>query len=786
MRRLLLGLILSVFAHICFAAHPVIAPQPSACIKATFSNTGDQYWKTISLVLTNNCGQSVDFQNTTVTFSNATNLNTTFWGNFGPLSYPDNVLQITSQAQPGGSYLSTFSLHFPTYSGANSVLPNGKSITINYGEAKADYNANSVNVYLGTPVNTAEIDFTNATAQPTNVSQAYALVHVTSNGQPVSDVQVPWSSTLNLPGLAAGTYTISPASVTDSSGNVYQGTANPATISLISGQVASSTVTYVMSTTPGSIAFNVQAVPSQISGYSTNPAIVLTNTTNSGSTNATLAWNKSTTVSQLVNNNTYTFSSPTITYNGYNCIPAFNPTSAVANQTTVPVVNVTYTCSPVAQDVITTNVSGLPSSTSSLTVTFTPNNSSSPVNQTINLTNGQGSSTVSLADGTVYTVSSTATSGYTASYNPQPLTAKANGIETITYSQNSGGRIIGYLPGWETPPSATDLANAGYTHIIVAFGVFSTTTPGQITPAFDTVSASYIKSLQNAGIKVLLSLGGASTDIPNTSINFHQVLLKASSPSAFEQTFVQSLESLITQYGFDGFDIDIESGLTAGGTFTSPQGDIAVLADILNTMHANHPSLLLTLAPQTANISATQSFNATWGNYSSLIMQTYKSLAWVGVQIYNSGCMLGIDNVCYDPNAVNSPNFSVAMAADLLENWPAKTSSGQTTGFQPYTSYLQPSQVVLGYLIPNAQGQGDGTPVIPQTTIKRALQCLRTAVAGSTSCDTYVPPRAYPGIGGVFGWEVTYDQSNSYKFATGLRSCVVNGSCITLIKHKSK
>lgn len=161
------------------------------------------------------------------------------------------------------------------------------------------------------------------------------------------------------------------------------------------------------------------------------------------------------------------------------------------------------------------------------------------------------------------------------------------------------------------------MANAGYTHVLVAFGVFSTTNPGQITSAFDTVSASYIQSLHDAGIKVLLSLGGASSSIANTTVNFHQVLAAASSPAAFEQSFISSLENLIAQYHFDGFDFDIESGLNAGGTFTNPTGDIAVLANIINTMHANHPNLLLTLAPQTANVAATSGFDATWGNYAS-------------------------------------------------------------------------------------------------------------------------------------------------------------------------
>lgn len=311
---------------------------------------------------------------------------------------------------------------------------------------------------------------------------------------------------------------------------------------------------------------------------------------------------------------------------------------------------------------------------------------------------------------------------------------------------------------------------------MIAFGVFSTNTPGVIVPAFETITKEYIQSLHQAGIKVILSLGGALTSIPNTTVDFHQVLVASSSPEAFKQTFINSLKGLISQYGFDGFDIDIEHGINAGGSFSQPQGDIAVLASIINTMYSQNPSLLITLTPQVANIAATSGFDQTWGNYASLTMQTHQSLAWVGIQLYNTGCAFGIDQVCYGPTPTDTPDFSVAMATDLLENWPA-TVNGRPTGFQPYISYLRPSQVVIGYPSPNANGGSDGSPVTPTTTIKRAIQCLKTAIASNTSCGAYAPPRAYGNIGGVFNWEVTYDKNNQFKFAKELKNCVINGVC---------
>ncbi len=782
-KKLFLAFILLFLTQlVCAAPKPIVlSPQPTTCVVSSFSNTGGQYWKTISLQLTNKCGQPVDFQNSTITFLDQSNLNQPFWGNFSPLSYPDNTLQITSQPQAVGNFLSSLSLHFPSYTGSNSVLPNGSSITIIYGAPAADYIVGSTNVYLNTVIGPGQINLVNNSSQPANVTQNYAVVNVTMNGNPVTSVQLPWSGQKMIPGLAPGVYNISAVNVSDSSGNAYQGTATPASVSVATGQTVTSTISYTIVQKPASINIQTQALPSVLNGYTGNPSVTLKRADTGASTVATANWNMTTTVNSLANGVTYNFSTPTIVFNGNNCVAAFTPTTVVASSTNpTPTTQLTYTCTPVAQDKVTFNVTGAPSTTSSVTVTLTPNNGSSVINQAINLSNGQGSSIISLADGVVFTVSSTPISGYSASFSLQPLTAAPNGTENITYTKNttSAARIVGYLPGWLTPPTAAQLSSAGYTNVLIAFGVFSTTSPGQISSGgFTTITPDYIKSLQAAGIKVSLSVGGASSSVPDTTVSFDQVLQMASSPSAFQTTFIQSLQSLVTQYNFDGVDFDIESGLNGGGTFTNPQGDIAVLANIINTLHSNNPAFLISLAPQTANIAATQAYNETWANYSALIMQSANSLSWVGVQLYNTGCMLGIDDVCYDPNLTSSPNFSTAMATDLLENWPAKTPSGQATGFQPYISMLNPSQVVLGYVAPNSTGQGDGAPVVPNSTIKRAIQCLRTNVAGSNSCDTYVPPKAYPNIGGVFDWQINNDQNNNFNFAMGLKNCVLNGTC---------
>ena len=355
-------------------------------------------------------------------------------------------------------------------------------------------------------------------------------------------------------------------------------------------------------------------------------------------------------------------------------------------------------------------------------------------------------------------------------------------------STSTTGKIIGYLPGWNIPPSATALASAGYTHIIVAFGVFDLAIGGRIVPAFPEITAAYVKSLKDAGLKVLLSVGGASTSVANTTVEFNTALRAAPNQSTFESNFVSSFKQLASTYGFQGIDIDIEQGFNmpsdpqnAGSTFENPVGDVRIMANIIKRLRTDMPALLISLAPQTANVAPSQAFTETWASYSSLIMQTYTALSWVGIQLYNTGGMWGIDLNLYAPsvnnsNIATSPDFSVAMAVDLLESWPSQVN-GQATGWLKYISYLKPEQVVLGYPVPDANGNSDGAPYAPTPVIKRAIQCLRTGVKGQYSCDTYVPPRTYPGIGGVFSWETSRDQNNNFAFARDLKNCVVNNNC---------
>lgn len=434
MRKYLLGLSFLALSQ-AISAHPIA--QPTSCITSQFSAVGDQYWKTVTLRLTNSCGKPVDFQNTTVTFKSTTAINTSFWGEFSPLSYPDNALNISSQDQGDGTFLATFNLHFPSYPGANSQLPAGNSIQIKYGVSTDNHMDGSTTVYLGTTVEAGTLVLNNTSNKPSDVAQNYALVHLFLNGRVVNTIQLPWASSITLPGLAAGNYNLSAETVSASNGNNYHGTVQPSNVIIEDQQTVNATVSYTLAERLGKVAISVQELPSVLTGYTQSPTVLLTHSQTGNSVSQTVAWNSSTTISQLKEGSVYNLSTEAISYNGYTCSPTFTPDNLTANATTTPASQLTYQCIQVNQHLVPFNVTGAPPSLASLKITLTPSDHSAPVIETINLNNGAGSSSILLTEGLIYTISAETVAGYTIKFSPQPLTVVANAVETITLSPES-------------------------------------------------------------------------------------------------------------------------------------------------------------------------------------------------------------------------------------------------------------------------------------------------------------------------------------------------------------
>src|SRR5487761_120769 len=342
---------------------------------------------------------------------------------------------------------------------------------------------------------------------------------------------------------------------------------------------------------------------------------------------------------------------------------------------------------------------------------------------------------VATVTGTTDTVTGLAAStSYTftvSAYNSAGQSPASNQVSATTAASSGGGGggssglpahvLMGYWQDFTNGATPLTLANVptSYNLVAVAFGT-ATTTPGQVTFSLDSTLASDlggytqqqfiddIATLKARGQKVILSVGGA-----NGAISVDD----AASASAF----ASSVYSLIQQYGFNGVDIDLESGVNP-----------TYMASALEQLESDAgSSLIITLAPQTVDTQTTGD------DYFQLALDIQPILTMMNTQYYNSGTMNGCDGNVY---AEGTENFITALACTELEGG------------------LSPSQVGIG--LP-ASTSAAGSGYVAPSVVDDALDCL----AARANCGSFVPPQTWPGIRGAMTWSINWDAANGYNFA---------------------
>ena len=300
-----------------------------------------------------------------------------------------------------------------------------------------------------------------------------------------------------------------------------------------------------------------------------------------------------------------------------------------------------------------------------------------------------------------------------------PITGTTAGCQQADLPRHT---LTGYWHNFVNPATELRLSAVPdqYDLVAVAFAEASST-PGAVTFGVDSGLASAlggytndqfkadVATLHARGKKVILSVGGEAGRV-------------SVSDSASATNFANSVRSIMSQYGFDGVDIDLENGLNA--TF---------MAQALRSLRSQvGSSLVITMAPQTIDMQSTG------GSYFALALNIKDILTIVHTQFYNSGSMLGCDQAqAYSQGSVN---FITALACIQLENG------------------LRPDQVAVG--LPAGPGAAGGGVVAP-SVVNNALDCL----ARGTNCGSFRPPRTYPDIRGAMTWSINWDVSNGNGFA---------------------
>ncbi|WP_405924146.1 chitinase [Streptomyces sp. NBC_00035] len=369
----------------------------------------------------------------------------------------------------------------------------------------------------------------------------------------------------------------------------------------------------------------------------------------------------------------------------------------------------------------------IPAAPAGLAVSSTSSSSVSLAWNTVSGATGynvyQGSTKVQSVTGTSATVSSLAAStSYTfqvTATNSAGESAKSAAVTGTTTATGGGGggalpkhAVTGYWQNFNNGATVQRISavQSQYDIIAVSFAD-ATTTPGAVTFNLDSAGLggytvdqfkADIAAKKAAGKKVIISIGGQNGTV---TIN----------DSTSATNFANSVYSLMTTYGFDGVDIDLENGLNA-----------TYMSQALRSLSSKAgSSLIITMAPQTIDMQSTS--NA----YFQTALNIKDILTVVNMQYYNSGSMLGCDGKVYSQGSVD---FLTALACIQLEGG------------------LAPSQVGLG--LP-ASTSGAGSGYVSPTIVNNALDCL----AKGTSCGTFKPSRTYPDLRGAMTWSTNWDAS---------------------------
>jgi chitinase len=344
------------------------------------------------------------------------------------------------------------------------------------------------------------------------------------------------------------------------------------------------------------------------------------------------------------------------------------------------------------------------------------------------------------------------------------VSALSNQVTATTEPDGGGGGgqipkrvLVGYWHNFDNGSGFIRLRDVSrdFDVIDVAFGEPA---PGsrstiQFIPDVRTTVAEVqadIAQLKSEGKKVLLSLGGANghVELPTETDR---------------QNFTNSIINLVTQYGFNGIDIDFEGSsvsLNGGDTdFRNPT--TPKIRNLISATRAiaDHfgPDFILSMAPETFFVQVGfQVYGNSAGAYLPVIHGLRDKLTFIHVQHYNTGTMVALDGQVY---ASGNADFQVAMAEMLLQGFPV---GGNPNMFFPA---LREDQVAIGLpAAPPAAGSG----YTPPAEITKAINYL---VFGTSYGGRYTlrKPSGYPNFRGVMTWSINWDRFASFGFSRGIR-----------------
>jgi len=338
-----------------------------------------------------------------------------------------------------------------------------------------------------------------------------------------------------------------------------------------------------------------------------------------------------------------------------------------------------------------------------------------------------------------------------ASNEPAPAPAVA---AVSPAGAKNGHELIGYWTGRGSRGTLLRLRDVSpqWNVIIVAFANVNHQAPegtmqmhvGPGRPGSPGLDLAQMKDdivwLKSQGKKVLISLGGGG--------EYFTLAEQSSIPN-----FVNSVTQIVTQYGFNGIDLDFESPslvLDPGDTdFRHPKtASMVNLISALRELREHFgPDFMLSLVPEGTQIPAGYpGYGGQFGSYLPLLWGVRDMLSFVDVQDYNTPPLEGLDGEIYQ---LGSVNYDAAMTELVLDGFPV---SGRAGDFFPP---VPADKVAVGFLV------GTTTPQL----VSGAMQYLITGQAPEGVLYKLRRPGGYQAMIGAMFWTIDADLNEKYAFS---------------------
>jgi len=312
----------------------------------------------------------------------------------------------------------------------------------------------------------------------------------------------------------------------------------------------------------------------------------------------------------------------------------------------------------------------------------------------------------------------------------------------------NGHKLIGYWVGYGAAGTLFPLRDVSpqWDIIIVAFaapdknapeGTLQFHTPAGYTAEQFKADVAYLKS---RGKKVMISLGGGGE------------YFTLADPKRVSD-FVSSVTRIVTEYGFDGIDLDFESPslvLQPGDAdFRHPTTPsiVNLISGLRQLRQHFGPGFMISLVPEGTQLPAGYpSYGGQFGSYLPIAYAIREILSFIDVQDYNTPPLEALDGEIYQLGPVD---YHAAMTELLLRGF---NVGGDPNQFFPP---MPAGQVAVGFLT------GETTPSI----VSEAMNYLITGKAPSGTVYKLRQAGGYPSMIGAMFWTIDADRRASYKFS---------------------